>query len=250
MTRRLAWALAVLCVAGSAAARQAGPVDAAGRVRAQLVAQHDVEISSEVAARIDRLPVKEGDSFAKGDVLVGFDCGLYRAQLAKAEATAAAASREQAVTGKLASLHSVGELDVAQAKARAKEAAADAAYMRTTVGKCTIRAPFAGRVAKREAAAYEYVTPGKPLLEILDDGALEVKLIVPSKWLAWLKPGAKFTVHVDELDADYPAEVVRLGASIDPVSQTIDLGGRILGRPAELLPGMSGWVTFPARKPE
>jgi RND family efflux transporter MFP subunit len=243
------WVLATLCVACSAAAQQADAVDAAGRIRAQLVARHDVEISSEVAAKIDRLPLKEGDAFAKGDVLVAFDCSLYRAQLAKAEATATAASREQAVTGKLAALHSAGALDVAQAQAHAKEAAADAAYMRTTVGKCTIRAPFAGRIAKRDAAPYEYVTPGKPLLEILDTGALEVKMIVPSKWLAWLKPGAKFTVHVDELDANYPAEVVRLGASIDPVSQTIGVSGRMLGAPAELLPGMSGWVTFPSRKP-
>lgn len=243
------WILAALCLAGSAAARQADAVDAAGRIRAQLVARHDVEISSEVAAKIDRLPLKEGDAFAKGDVLVAFDCSLYRAQLAKAEATATAASREQAVTGKLAALHSAGALDVAQAQAHAKEAAADAAYMRTTVGKCIIRAPFAGRVAKRDAAPYEYVTPGKPLLEILDTGALEVKMIVPSKWLAWLKPGARFTVHVDELDANYPAEVVRLGASIDPVSQTIGVSGRMLGTPAELLPGMSGWVTFPSRKP-
>ena len=56
-------------------------------------------------------------------------------------------------------------------------------------------------------------------------------------------------MHVDELDANYPAEVVRLGASIDPVSQTIGVSGRMLGTPAELLPGMSGWVTFPSRKP-
>jgi RND family efflux transporter MFP subunit len=238
-------ALSGLYLTGSAKAQDTGPADAAGRIRTQLAAQHDVEISSEVAAKIARLPLKEGDAFARGDLLVAFDCGLYQAQLAKAEATAEAARREQEVTGKLAALHSAGALDVAQAQARAKEAAADAAYMRTTVGKCAIRAPFAGRVAKREAAPFEYVTPGKPLLEILDTGALEVKLIVPSKWLAWLKPGVKFTVHVDELGTDYPAQVARLGASIDPVSQTVGVSGRLLDAHAELLPGMSGWASFP-----
>lgn len=242
-------ALAACVTLGPAAAhaQDTGPADAAGRIRTQLAAQHRVEISSEVAAKIARLPLKEGDAFAKGDLLVAFDCSLYQAQLAKAEATAAAARREQEVTGKLAALHSAGALDVAQAQARAKEAAADAAYMRTMVGKCSIRAPFAGRVAKRDAAAFEYVVPGKPLLEILDTGALEVKLIAPSRWLAWLRPGARFTVHVDELDADYPAQVVRLGASIDPVSQTVGVSGRILDAHAELLPGMSGWASFPGQ---
>lgn len=225
-------------------ATEAG-ADGAGRIRTQLAAQHDVEISSEVAAKIARLPLKEGDTFAKGDLLVGFDCGLYQAQLNKAAATAAAAARQLGITRQLAALHSVGAMDVAQAEAHAKEADADVAYMRTTVGKCSIRAPFAGRVAKLEAAAYEYVTPGKPLLEILDTGTLEVKLIVPSRWLARLKPGVRFTVHVDDLDKDFDAEVVRLGARIDPVSQTVSLSGRILETRAQLLPGMSGWASFP-----
>lgn len=223
-------------------------VDAAGRIRTQLVAPNDVTVSSEIAAKIARLTLKEGDRFAKGDLLVAFDCGLYQAQLAKADATASAAAREQEVTRKLASLHSTGELELSQAQAHAKEAAADAAYMRTTVGKCEIRAPFAGRVAKREAAQYEYVTPGKPLLEILDTGNLEVQLIVPSKWLAWLKPGAPFSVHVDDLGADYPAQVARIGARIDPVSQTVTLSGRIADAHADLLPGMSGWASFPGHK--
>lgn len=245
-TTGLAFALALLCFGSSAIGQDAASeADTAGRIRTQLAAQNDVEISSEVAAKIARLPLKEGDAFAKGDLLVAFDCGLYQAQQRKAEATAAAASREEEVTRKLAALHSAGALEVGQAEARAKEAAADAAYMRTTVGKCSIHAPFAGRVAKREAAPFEYVTPGKPLLEILDTGTLEVKLIVPSRWLATLKPGATFTVHVDDLGKDYPAQVVRLGARIDPVSQTVSISGRIQGRHDELLPGMSGWASFP-----
>lgn len=234
--------LAALVAATGLHAQDADP---SGRIRTQLVAQHDVEVSSEVAAKIARLPLQEGDAFKKGDLLVAFDCGLYQAQLHKAEATATAAAREAEVTGKLAALHSTGALELDQAQARAKEASADAAYMRTTVDKCTIRAPFAGRVAKREAAPFEYVTPGKPLLEILDTGALEVKLIVPSRWLATLKPGVPFTVHVDDLGRDYPAQVLRLGARIDPVSQTVAISGRIEGGHAELLPGMSGWASFP-----
>lgn len=236
--------LPVMSIAAQDSGTEAG-AGGAGRIRTQLAAQNDVEISSEVAAKIARLPLKEGDAFAKGDLLVGFDCGLYQAQLNKAQATAAAAARQLGVTRQLATLHSVGAMDVAQAEAHAKEADADAAYMRTTVGKCSIRAPFAGRVAKLEAAPYEYVTPGKPLLEILDTGALEVKLIVPSRWLARLKPGTRFTVHVDDLDQDVDAEVVRLGARIDPVSQTVSLSGRIRGTHPQLLPGMSGWASFP-----
>lgn len=239
----------LMALAAPAAATSSADADtvagADGRIRTQLVARNDVTVSSEIAAKIDRLPLKEGDAFRKGELLVGFDCALYRAQLRKAEATAAAAGKQEQVTQRLAQLHSVGALDVEQARAKAKEAAADAAYMRTTVSACRIEAPFDGRVAKRVAAPYEYVTPGKPVLEILDTGHLEVQLIVPSSWLKWVQPGTPFQVHVDDVDVDVPAKVVRVGASIDPVSQTVTLSGRIDGAHATLLPGMSGWARFP-----
>jgi RND family efflux transporter MFP subunit len=238
------WPGAALPPEGAANAADVADADVATRIRTQLVAQNDVEISSEVAAKISRLPLKEGDAFVEGTLLVAFDCDLYQAQLRKAEATAAGAASAETITRKLASLHSVGELDVAETEARAKEAEADAAYMRTMVQKCSIRAPFAGRVAKRDAAAFEYVTPGKPLLEILDTRALEVKLIVPSQWLAELEPGTAFTVHVDDLGKDYAARVVRIGARIDAVSHTVSINGRIEGEHPELLPGMSGWARF------
>jgi len=120
--------------------------------------------------------------------------------------------------------------------------------MQATVAKCSIAAPFAGRVAKRLVAAHQYVTPGTPLLGILDTGVLELQMIVPSRWLAWLKPGQHFSVQVDELGKTVAGQVARIGARIDPVSQSIAITGVIDGNTAQLLPGMSGWATFPNAK--
>ena len=127
-----------------------------------------------------------------------------------------------------------------------REAEAELHYMKTSVDKCVIHAPFSGRVAKRLVAEHQYVNTGTPLLDILGSEQLELQMIVPSGWLAWLKPGLDFTVHVDELGRAYPAEIIRLGARIDPLSQTIPVTGK-LSRPApELLAGMSGWASITA----
>ncbi|MBI3898152.1 MAG: HlyD family secretion protein [Gammaproteobacteria bacterium] len=67
------------------------------------------------------------------------------------------------------------------------------------------------------------------------------KVDLPSKWLAWLKVGSRFNVNVDKLGRGYRARVVRLGARIDPVSQSISLVAQVNGENPELLPGMSGW---------
>ena len=230
------------------AAPVATAADDSGRIRTQLVSQHDVVISSQVEGKIAQLPLKDGDAFKRGQLLVGFDCELYAAQLRKAEAAADAAGKVYAVNKQLSALHSVGELDVEQAKAKAKEADAEAAYVQATVDRCQVTAPFAGRIAKRIAAQYEYVSAGKPLLQIVDGENLELKLNVPSIWLAWLRAGTALQIHIDDLNADYAGAIVRLGARIDPVSQTLEVNAAIKGNHPELLPGMSGWARFPDQR--
>ncbi len=216
------------------------------RIRTQLVARDEVELSSEINAKIAALPFRDGDAFRAGQMLVSLDCSLYAAQLHKAQAEAGAAHELLEVDQRLAQLHSVGELEVEQADAKMKASTAEVAYMQATVQKCVISAPFDGRVTKRTASPQQFVEAGKPLLTIIDTGHLELKMIVPSKWLAWLKAGHPLSVQVDEVGKTYPARVARIGARVDPVTQTVDVTAALAGNAPELLPGMSGWATFAA----
>lgn len=217
-----------------------------GRIRTQLISKNEVVISSELAAKIANLPLREGQAFKNGQTLVAFDCTTYQAQLDKARATAQSSKQLLDVNRRLSELNSVGTLEVEMAEAKAREAAAEVNFMQATVGKCRINAPFTGRIAKRHVATHQYVNQGTPLLDILDTSQLELQMIVPSKWLAWLKPGSRFTVQMEELGQSFPATVVRVGARIDPVSQSVSLTGTIVGNNSALLPGMSGWASFQA----
>lgn len=247
--RRLATALALCAAAaGGVQAQTSAPAgDDDGRIRAQLVSRNAVTVSSELAGRIAVLSLREGDAFGAGQTLVGLDCALYQSALRKAEAGVEAAAALVQSNQRLVELNSIGAFEAEQARAQLKQAQAEATTARTIVGRCRIAAPFAGRVAKRHAAAHQYVAPGTPLLDIVETAQLEVQMIVPSRWLAWLKPGAAFAVDVEELGRRFPAKVKRLGAQIDPVSQSISVVGVIEGRQPALLPGMSGWALFPPR---
>ena len=218
------------------------------RIRAQLTAFQQTTLSSEIAANISKLPLHEGESFKKDDLLVEFDCALLNAQLNKTEATAEVARQGLKVSKRLEALNSISTLEVDQATARVKETEAEREAMKVNVSKCSLSAPYPGRIAKLQVDAYQYVTPGKPLMDILDTSRLEVRLIVPSVWLAWLRPGGRFTIQIEELGKNYTARVVRLGARIDPVSQSLPITGEIEGTHGELLPGMSGWANFSKAK--
>lgn len=218
------------------------------RIRAQLTAFQQTTLSAEIAANISKLPLHEGESFKKDDLLVEFDCALLNAQLNKAEATAEVARQGLKVSKRLETLNSISTLEVDQATARVKETEAEREAMKVNVSKCSLAAPYSGRIAKLHVDAYQYVTPGKPLMDILDTSRLEVRLIVPSVWLTWLRPGGRFAIQIEELGKNYTARVIRLGARIDPVSQSLSITGEIEGIHGELLPGMSGWATFSKAK--
>jgi RND family efflux transporter MFP subunit len=235
---------AAVVAPAQAAAAGADHASDDGRIRIQLVARDQVDLSSEISAKIASMPLRDGDAFRAGQTLISLDCSLYAAQLHKAQAEAEAAVQLKRVDDRLSQLHSIGEIDVQEAEAKAKASAAEVAYMQATVRKCSIPAPFDGRVLKRSAAAQQFAEPGKTLLTVVDTSHLELKMIVPSKWLAWLKPGHPLSVTVDEVGKSYPATVARIGARVDPVTQTVDVTAALSGHAPELLPGMSGWASF------
>lgn len=246
---------AVLAAASTVAAAQAvrPATPAAARpslerqeIRAQLSPRRYTTIASEVGARISRINVVEGGRFRAGQVLVVLDCSMQQAQLQKAKAVLAAAENTYQANRRLEELRSVGKVELDQSQAEVAKAKADVAASAVTLSKCTIAAPFAGRVAEQKAREQQYVQPGQPLLDILDDTVLELEFIVPSRWLVWLKPGYAFQVSIDETGKTYPAKVQRIGARVDPVSQSVKLSATVDGKFPELIAGMSGRVTLSA----
>lgn len=217
-------------------------------VRALLVADLETTLSGELPATIKNMVVDIGDHFDKGDLLIEFDCDNLLAEQRKAQAELTEAENVFQVNTRLQRLKSIGDLEVAVSAARFERAQAELSLWQVRLKRCEIKAPFAGRVLSRQASPYQHVTPGQPLLEIIDTVNLSLQLFIPSHWLSWIQPGVRFTVVVDETGKKYPAKVSIVGAKVDPVSQTVEMRAKITGEHPELLAGMSGTATFSKHK--
>jgi membrane fusion protein (multidrug efflux system) len=211
-------------------------------IRAQLMPVRYTTLSAEVPARISRMAVKESARFAKGDLLVMLDCSLQEAQLKKAQAEQFAAEQVLAANTQLDTMNSIGKLELELSRAALDKARAEVLSNRTILSKCSINAPFAGRIVEQRVREQQYVQAGEPLFEILDDSQLELEFIVPSRWLAWIKPADTFNVVIYETGKTYPASFTRIGARVDPVSQSVKVAAAINGDYPELMAGMSGIV--------
>jgi membrane fusion protein, multidrug efflux system len=209
-------------------------------VRAQLVPLRYTTLSAELHAKVLTLRVPETVRFAAGDLLVELDASLPATHLERARAELRAARASLSAHEELHRLNAVGALELEQGRAAVQRAEAELASTEVLLARTRIVAPYAGVVAERHVRELQHVQPGQPLLDILDETALELEFIVPSTWLSRFAIGHPLVIHLDETGRDYPAVLTRLGVRVDAVSQTVKAAGLITGQFPELVAGMSG----------
>lgn len=232
------------------AAKPAVKAATAGNTTRVLIASsREARLSALMEGRLTALPKRAGATFKKGDVLAEFDCSTQKAELSMAAARLDKMQRTLDSQIALGKLNAISDLDLALAHADLAEAKARHQQAGVSIDRCTILAPYAGRVVRRIANQFETLPPGSPILEIVESGTLRLEMLVPSRWLSWLKTGQTFVVHIDELNRDVPARITVLGSRVDPVSQTISIQGEFTQPVPGVLPGMSGSTTVGSGKP-
>jgi len=213
-------------------------------IKAQLSAVNYTTITAELSEKILKLPFRDGQKFKKNDVLVKFDCGVQQAQHDKSKAQLSIAERNALTNEKLLKLGAAGRIEYENSLSEFEKVKAEVSELEVVLSRCITKAPFDGHVVEQRARVQQFVPSGQPILEIIDNSALELEFIVPSKWSSWLIENSQFNIHMDETDKDYPAKVTQVSAKIDPISQTIKVRAAIQGEFIELRPGMSGTVNI------
>lgn len=203
-----------------------------------------IELRSDLSAMITSAEFTDGMKFKKGDVLVSFDCKKHQAELNSARAAAKGATIELQNKVTLHRNGAAGRSEVALAKSASQKTRFDVTALKARMKNCRIRAPFDGRIVTLNVRGLEMPPNDKPLMVIINDRSLELELVVPSMWLSWLQKEQNFRFQVEETGAEHKAVVKRIGAEVDPVSQTVKVYGKLLGNLQNTLSGMSGVALF------
>jgi RND family efflux transporter MFP subunit len=193
-------------------------------------------VRSKLSAEVRRLPVREGDRVAAGQVIAEFDTAQLRSQLAErqatlesARATLAQTERTRASNAQLVkqSFISQNAFDTADDAFRAQAAAVQAAEAQVgqtqlLLSDAVVRAPITGQVAKRFVQPGEKVPFDAPLLHIVDLSRLEVQAQAPVADVARIAEGAEVEVEIEGL-AGRPYQ-----GRIDRINPTTEAGSRMI----------------------
>ncbi len=242
-------ALCVACLAVGNAAATGDPRRTTMPIRGIVRPLNQASISIDLPVRVAKLHVREAQSFRKGSTLITFDCERMVAE----HAAMAAVHREMQLMLEsntyLDKRGAIGKVDVDVSRARVAKAEADAKALAARLRQCTVIAPYDGRVTELKINENEIPASGQPFIGIVDESSFEIDLIVPSAFLRWLQPGQKLQFAVDETGSTYDAAVLRVGALVDPVSQTVKVTAGMTPGDRRVVSGMSGTAVFAAEAP-
>ncbi len=206
-----------------------------------------VQVVAEIGARLIRLVKDEGAPVAKGELLALLDdtdtqLAHQRAQaaLAVAEANKAHAEVEKDRADHLLQSggittrnHLNAEVNLRVAEAALAQARAEAAIAAQQHARSEVRAPFAGRVARRLADPGTMLSVGNPIFTLVDDAVLEFRASAASEYFGKARVGAPVTVTVDALPGvKAEGRVVRVPPLVDERSRSFEVVVEVRGSPA------------------
>jgi multidrug resistance efflux pump len=166
-----------------------------------------------------------------------------KAELEATEARSALSQKKSSRSEELFKLDIISDIERLNLETEVETTQAERDIILARMESCVIRAPYDGRVTNRMANPDEYTRTDRVLLEVASLDDLELEFLLPSIWLRWVNIGAPLQIAVYETDDVYEAELTKIYGEVDPVSQSIQMRGRLLQYDAPLLPGMSGVVT-------
>lgn len=219
----------------------------------QLIAPSQAAVAAQVGGQVTAIPRDEGSAAAENDIVIEIDperrqleAQSARAMLVQAEAQAAEAQREVV---RMQKLHAQGvaadaKLDQVRTALSSATSARDAAKAQAGMAErslqdSSVRAPFAGLVARRYVSEGEFVQPGQKLFDLVALDPIEVEFHVPEKESSRVAQDAPVAVRVAPFpDEVFQARVTLVSPTIDPTTRTLRVKAQLPNSDGRLRPGL------------
>lgn len=209
-------------------------------VTGEFRAVNSVELKPEIPGRIVRINYKDGQSVAAGELLIGLDDRIARAELAQAQAEADLAASNFKRAQDLFGRQFISSRGLDEAKANAEIAAAKRDLAQARLARTELRAPFAGRVGLRQHSVGDYVKDGELLAVLEDSRRMHFDFRVPERFAELVRVGQRLIVQTDQADRAMSAQVAAVDVRVDQDGRFLQLRALVDNPSQQFRTGMFG----------
>lgn len=204
-----------------------------------ITAAQGVTVSPEIAGTISEIAFESGAAVKQGDLLVKLDTSSEEAQLRAAEAQVELARLNAERTRKLREDKTVSQSELDAAESTLKQSQANADNIRATIGKKTIRAPFAGRLGIRLVNLGEQLDVGKGIVSLQALTPVFADFSLPQQNLSQLKTGQAVQVTTDAYPGQtFDGTLTAINPDLDATTRSVTLQATLANTNQLLRPGM------------
>lgn len=231
------------------------------RFPASIDASQRAELSFRVSGRLLELPVREGDVVTEGQMIARLDPTDYQLAVDDRQAVFDNTQRNFERARELVEDGNISRLDFDRMEADFRSARAALEQAQANLGYTSLKAPFAGRIARRDVENFEDVMAKQPIAYLQDMSQLDVIIGMPESVVRSLRGGPPEDISAvnaaqteagevqalvsfdDRPEVSYALELSELATRADPDTQTYRVVFS-MPQPDEftVLPGMTAQV--------
>jgi membrane fusion protein (multidrug efflux system) len=186
-----------------------------------LLAVNRAELKAEVAGRVTRVLVQEGDTVRAGALLSTQDEDDLALALRAAEAQAAQAKADHDRAESLLAKKSITKQAAQQAETAWQTADSAMGMAQVRLKKAKITSPFDGQVARRLVQPGDVLAPGQPAFEVVDNRKMEIQADLPAAAIALVKPGQTIRFRVAGITAPFDGKLTQVSPSLGQDGRTL-----------------------------
>lgn len=209
-------------------------------VKAVLFPFREAVIAARAESTLLPYRFKLGEPFKAGEVLTALDDSRYALEVRRATEQADFARAVFEDRKQLRAKNFTSDYELKKAEFDLSVAESSLADAKLNLSYCTVKAPFAGKLAEIRTQEYETVRPGQPLFRIIDDNRLLAVMNVPLNNVALTTVGNPVVVSVSGTDRKAKGTVYEVAPQADHRTGTVRIRVLIDNGDGKLRAGMTG----------
>ncbi|NJN77240.1 MAG: efflux RND transporter periplasmic adaptor subunit [Saprospiraceae bacterium] len=189
-------------------------------IQASVQSNNTYKASSEAAGRLIKFDLKEGQNVKKGQLIGQVDMESVDKQIAELQTSLDLAITTFDRQKRLWDQNIGSEMQYLQAKNQKERLEKSLETIRFQLTKSKIYAPASGEVVMTYVKQGDVISPGMPLVEILNLSRVQVHAEVPETYLTSVKKGQSVVVKFPALEKETRANISLIGQQINPANRT------------------------------